>query len=272
MQPATSGLEQMKQKMRDTWMAGDFGQVAKYSERHAEEFVNRLRISPQMQILDVACGTGNLAIPAARKGAGVIGSDIATNLLDQARRRAAEEGLQVTFEEADAEQLPYADAQFDLVMSMFGAMFAPHPDQVAAELSRVCRSGGTLAMANWTPSGFVGETFRLGTKYVAPPEGLQPPVLWGDEKVVRERLGPYTSKIETTQRPFKMDFPFPPGDVVQFFRRYFGPIQMAFSRLDETQQAAYAVDLEKHWSDHNKGPAGQTLVDAEYLEVIAIRK
>ena len=155
MQPAQSGLDQLKQRMKGTWMAGDFGQIARYSAKAAEEFVDRLNVKPGMQVLDVACGTGNLAIPAARKGASLHGADIATNLIEQARQRAASEGLHATFQEGDAEDLPYPDASFDLVMTMFGAMFAPRPERVAAELTRVCRPGGVVAMANWTPEGLV---------------------------------------------------------------------------------------------------------------------
>src|SRR5690349_17875140 len=197
MQSAVAGLEQLKQRMRGTWMAGDFGQIARYSAQGAEEFVSRLPISPKMRVLDVACGTGNLAIPAARKGADVTGIDIAPNLLEQARARAAEEGLKATFEEGDAERLPYPDAHFDVVMSMFGAMFAPRPEQAASELARVCRPGGIIAMANWTPEGFVGQMFALSARYVPPPQGIPAPVLWGKENTVRERLGPYASNIGT---------------------------------------------------------------------------
>ena len=142
-------IEQLKRGMQATWMAGDFGQIAKYSEKGAEEFVGRLDIRPECKVLDVACGTGNLAIPAARLGAKVVGVDIAPNLLDQARRRASAEGLNATFEEGDAERLSAKNGEFDLVMTMFGAMFAPRPEQVASELIRVCRPGGTIAMANW---------------------------------------------------------------------------------------------------------------------------
>ena len=262
-------FEQLKQRMRGTWMAGDFGQIAQYSAKGAEEFVDRLPISHGMRVLDVACGTGNLAIPAARQGAQVTGVDIAPNLLQQARQRAAAENLPATFDEGDAEQLPYPDAQFDLVMSMFGAMFAPRPERVSSELARVCRSGGTIAMANWTPEGFVGKTFRLTAQYVPPPEGVPAPVLWGVENVVKERLGRYTSKIETARRALIFDYPLPPKEVVQFFRTYFGPTQMAFSRLDAAGQSALAADLEKLWIEYNKGENGRTLVSAEYLEVMA---
>ena len=271
MQSAVAGLEQLKQRMRGTWMAGDFGQIARYSAQGAEEFVSRLPISSNTRVLDVACGTGNLAIPATRKGADVTGIDIAPNLLEQARSRAAEEGLKATFEEGDAEQLAHPDSSFDVVMTMFGAMFAPRPEKVASELARVCRSGGLVAMANWTPEGFVGKMFALSSQHVPPPEGIPAPVLWGNEKMVRERLGKYASKIMTTRRTLSFDYPFPPKHVVQFFRDYFGPTQVAFSRLDPAGQAAFAADLEKLWSEHNKGGEGRTSISAEYLEVIATR-
>jgi SAM-dependent methyltransferase len=271
MQPAPAGLEQLKQGMRRTWMAGDFGQIARYSAPSAEAFVDRLNIQAGMRVLDVACGTGNLAIPAARKGAHVSGVDIAPNLLEQARQRAATESLQAAFEEGDAEQLRFADADFDVVMSMFGAMFAPRPERVAVELTRVCRPGGRIAMANWTPSGFIGKVFGLGARYIPPPEGIPAPIQWGDESIVRQRLGPYASKVQTTPRTADFDFPFPPNEVVNFFREYFGPTKVAFTRLDAATQAAYAADLETLWREHNQASDGRTLIRAEYLEVVATR-
>ncbi len=271
MQPAEDGLERLKQGMRRTWTAGDFGQVARYTARCAEEFVDRLEIQRGMRVLDVACGTGNLAIPAARKGAQVSGVDFAANLLEQARQRAAAEGLQASFEEGDAEQLRYADAQFDVVMSMFGAMFPPRPEQVAAELARVCRAGGRIAMANWTPGGFIGQVFALGARYIPPPEGIPAPVLWGDEAVARQRLGRYATEVRTTRRTADFDFPFPPHEVVAFFREYFGPTKVAFSRLVPAEQAKYATDLEKLWRQHNQASGGRTLVRGEFLEVVAVR-
>jgi ubiquinone/menaquinone biosynthesis C-methylase UbiE len=264
-------FEQLKQRLRSTWMAGDFGQIAQYAAKGAEEFVNRLAISPGMRVLDIACGTGNLALPAARRGAQVTGVDIAPNLVEQARQRAAAQGLPATFEEGDAEQLPYPDAQFDLVMSMFGAMFAPRLERVSSELARVCRPGGSIVMANWTPEGFVGKTFSLTSHYVPPPQGIPAPVLWGVENVVKERLGRYASKIETARRVITFDYPLSPKQVVQFFRDYFGPTQAAFSKLDAAGQSALAAGLEKLWCEHNKGESGRTSVSAEYLEVIATR-
>jgi ubiquinone/menaquinone biosynthesis C-methylase UbiE len=264
-------LELLKQRMRDTWMAGDFGQIAQYSAKGGEEFVTRLAISRGMRVLDVACGTGNLAVPAARTGAQVTGVDIAPNLLEQARQRAAGQGLLATFEEGDAEQLAYPDGQFDVVMSMFGAMFAPRPERVSSELARVCRQGGTIAMANWTPEGFVGKMFSLTSRYVPAPSGIPSPVLWGIEEVAKERFAAYATKTEAVRRAIIFDCPFPPKQVVQFFRDYFGPTQMAFSRLDAAGQSALAAELEKLWSEHNRGEQERTLVSAEYLEVVATR-
>lgn len=271
MQPAPAGIEQLKQRMRGTWMAGDFGQIARYSEKAAEDFVSRLSLQPGTRVLDVACGTGNLAIPAARAAGRVWGADIAPNLLLQAQKRAEAENLPATFEEGDAEQLPYPDAHFDVVMSMFGAMFGPRPDKVAAELARVCRPGGRIAMANWPPDGFVAKQFAVGNRYSPPPEGIPAPVLWGEEQVVRQRLGPYASEIRTVRRTVDFDFPFPPDAVVQFFREHFGPTQVAFARLEPVRQVAYAADLESLWRQHNQAGNGRTVVQGEYLEVVATR-
>jgi SAM-dependent methyltransferase len=271
MQPSPSGLDELKRRMRAGWMAGDFGQIARYSAPAAEAFVDRLKIPASARVLDVACGTGNLSIPAARQAAQVRGIDIAPNLLDQARQRATAESLEATFEEGDAEQLPYPDAQFDLVMSMFGAMFGPRPEVVAAELARVARPGGRIAMANWTPDSFVARQFALGNHYVPPPEGVPPPILWGKEDVVRHRLGSYTSEIQMSRQTIEFRFPFPPHEVAEFFRQYFGPTQLAFSRLDPNDQAAYAADLEGLWREQNEAKDGTTIVRTEYLEVIATR-
>ena len=267
----TAGFAQLKNGLRATWMAGDFGRIAEYSTKAAEEFVDRLNIVAGMKVLDVACGTGNTAIPAARKGAQVIGVDIAPNLLEQARRRAAVQGLTVSFDEGDAESLPYADAQFDLVISMFGGMFAPRPEQVAAELTRVCRSGGVVAMANWTPGSFAGQMFALTASYVPPPEGIPPPVLWGKAEVVQKRFAVTTTHVETVLRTIDTEFPFEPHVVVELFREYFGPTQMAFSRLDPTRQVEYATEMEHLWRQNNTLDNGNTKISNEYLEVIATR-
>lgn len=270
MQTTSPELAELKSRMKATWMAGDFGQIANFTAREAEDFVRRIGISPQAKILDVACGTGNTAIPAARAGASVTGVDIAPNLLEQARDRAASEHLTVTFQEGDAEDLPFDDNSFDVVLTMFGAMFAPRPDRVAAELIRVCKPGGLIAMANWTPQGFVGKSFQI-TATMVPPPPVPPPVLWGDENVVKQRLGHGAAKVTCTRQNARFNYPFSPEEMVQFFRRYFGPTQTAFSRLDETGQAGFAAKLEALWTEHNQAKDGTTAVDAEYLDVRVIR-
>ena len=169
MQTLTPDFAKLKSGMKATWMAGDFGQIANFTAAEAANFVERIGIKAGDKVLDVACGTGNTAIPAAKAGASVTGVDIATNLLEQAEKRAAAEGVNVRFEEGDAEELPYGDESFDVVVTMFGAMFAPRPERVAAELIRVCKPGGVIAMANWTPQGFVGKSFQITAKLVPPP-------------------------------------------------------------------------------------------------------
>jgi SAM-dependent methyltransferase len=266
-------IGQVKNSMRAAWMAGDFGVVAKTIAGSAEAFVSRIVIPSGARVLDVACGTGNLAIPIARSGAVVTGIDIAPNLLVQARERAASENLAVTFDEGDAEDLPYA-TEFDAVVSMFGAMFAPRPELVASELARVLRPGGLLAMANWNPASFSGRMFQLSARHVPPPPGIAPPVLWGDDVTVRQRLAPYFRDIATELIPVDFDLPANPAGVVAFFRQYFGPTQVAFNRLDEAGQAAFAADLELLWSTANAaaGDPNRTLVHNEYLQVTATRK
>ena len=271
MESASSQFAQLKSAMKTTWMSGDFGEVAKYAAREGEIFVSRLSLTPGQHVLDVACGTGNATIPAARTGAQVIGVDIATNLLDQARQRAAAEKLPVKFQEGDAEELPFADAEFDVVMSMFGAMFAPRPERAAAQLLRVTKPGGLVAMANWTPEGFVGKSFRVTSKISPPPSGIQPPVLWGDEQVVKQRFTGGVSSLTTTRRPMQFQFPFPPKEVVAFFRKYFGPTAAAFSRLDAAGQTQLAQALETLWIENNKSKDGGTVIESEYLEVRAVR-
>ena len=268
---ATSELAALKTRLRATWIAGDFGQIAKYYTDGAEAFVTRLKLEPGTKLLDVACGTGNLALPAARAGAVVTGVDIAPNLLEQARENARREGLNVQFDEGDVEALTYNDASFEMVATMFGAMFAPRPELVAAELKRVCRPGGVIAMANWTPTGFIGKMFKTMTSHVAPPAGMPSPVLWGVEETVRERFGEGISKLEATPQNIHWVFPFSPAEVVEHFRLYYGPTQKAFGLLDENGQLALREDLEKLWTENNQGTDGTTVVDAEFLEVRAVR-
>ena len=270
-QSQISEMDALKAKLRATWISGDFGQIAKFLETEAEKFINRLGLTPGSKVLDVACGTGNLSLPAARLGANVTGVDIAPNLVEQARANAAREGLQAQFDEGDAEALPYDDASFDTVVTMYGAMFAPRPEVVASELLRVTKPGGRIAMGNWTPAGFIGQMFKAVGAHVTPPAGMASPVLWGKDDVVRERFAGGASNIETTPRIVKFAFPFSPAEVVEHFRVYYGPTNKAFGALDENNQAALRKDLEELWTKHNDATDGTTSVDCEYLEVVATR-
>jgi SAM-dependent methyltransferase len=266
-------LQQIKDSMRSMWIAGDFGVVAKTVATAADDFATRLAVPDGAGVLDVACGTGNVAIPLARQGAIVTGVDIAPNLLAQARERAAAENLTARFDEGDAEKLPYADASFDVVVTMFGAMFAPRPQLVAYELARVLKPGGRLVMANWNPASFSGEMFKVSSRHAPPPPGIVPPVLWGDEATVRERLAHNFANIQTELIPIDFILPTNPAGAVAFFRKYFGPTQVAFSRLDEAAQAAFAADLESLWATANVAPdaTNHTLIRNEYLQVTATR-
>jgi len=264
-------MESLKTRLKSMWMAGDFGQIANVIQAGADEFIASLGLKPGNRVLDVACGSGNLAIPAARTGARVTGVDIATNLLEQARARAEAEGLTIQFDEGDAESLPYDDAAFDVVITMFGAMFAPRPELVSSELVRVCEPGGLIAMANWTPAGHIGQMFKITGKHVPPPPTMPSPIKWGDEETVRERLTNGITDLKLTSRMCAFKFPFSPAEVVEFFRMYYGPTQRAFGALDENAQSALRKDLEQLWSDNNQATDGTTHVDAEYLEVLGTR-
>ncbi|MGQ0604108.1 MAG: class I SAM-dependent methyltransferase [Anaerolineales bacterium] len=269
----TPEMESLKTRLKATWMAGDYGVFAKYLEPGALEFLVRLNLAPGTRMLDVGCGAGQIAIPAARAGVNVTGVDIAANLMEQARARAATEGLTVRFDEGDAEMLPYDDAAFDVVVSLIGAMFAPRPERVAAELVRVCQPGGRIVMANWTPTGFIGQMFKVNGKHVPPPALMPSPVLWGDEATVRERFNTAggIAELALTRRHYPLQYPFGVADVVEYFRTYYGPTQRAFAALEAEGQAALRRDLEQLWAAHNRATAGATQVESEYLEVQAVR-
>ena len=266
-----SDMHTLKSKMRTTWMAGDFGKIAESIESHARDLIQRLHVTPGTRVLDVACGTGNVAIPAAEAGADVTGVDLASNLLEQARKRAEHEGVQATFDEGDAEDLPYDDASFDLVVSMYGAMFAPRPERAAAEMVRVTRPGGRIAMTNWVPTSFIAEFAKATAKHVPPPEGVPSPLLWGDEATVRERFADGIDGLELTRVVVPLAYPFAVEETVEHYRTYYGPTQRAFDALDEEGQAALKRDLERVWDEHNQADDGSTYVESEYLQVVATK-
>jgi SAM-dependent methyltransferase len=263
-------IDELKTRLRATWTAGDFGQIARSYSPGAREFVDRLNVSAGHRVLDVACGTGNLAVPAAQHGAQVTGIDIAPPLLEQARAQAR--GLSVDFLEGDAEKLPFADESFDVVMSMFGAMFAPRPELVSQELLRVCKRGGRIALACWTPAGFVGQMFKLTAARVPPPAGMPSVLLWGDPDTVQQRLGAGCSELRFENRKIRLAFDNLEGRaLIDFWRDYYGPTQKAFGALDAAGQEMLASDLQKLWADNNQASGGGTAVEAEYLATLGVR-
>jgi len=266
----SSDVETVKNRLKKIWMAGDYDRFSRHMETGAREFYERLQVAPGCRLLDVGCGSGQLALMAAKDGLDVTGVDIASNWVERARARAQAEGLPARFEEADAEALPFEDASFDVVASLIGAMFAPRPDLVAKELLRVCGPGGTIAMANWTPEGFIGQMFKAVSKFIAP-SGMPSPVLWGDEATVRERLGKGLSDLSLVRRQYSFSYPFPPSEVVELFRLYYGPTNQAFASLDVDGQERLRRELEALWSSQNRAGRDCTTVFAEYLEVIGIR-
>ncbi|HLY43191.1 MAG TPA: methyltransferase domain-containing protein [Terracidiphilus sp.] len=268
--PNINDIEALKARLKSTWMTGNYDIFSRYLEPDALLFFRRIGVQPGQRLLDVGCGAGQLALIAARADALATGCDIATNWLEKARERAAAEQLNVSFEEGDAESLPYADAQFDVVTSLVGAMFAPRPNLVAAELVRVCKPGGTIAMANWTPQGFVGQMFKIISRFIAP-NGMPSPTLWGDQATVHERLREGIVDLRCTYRFYQFEYPFPPDVVVEFFREHYGPMSRAFASLSADGQEQLRQELVALWTANNRSEGRGTLVDAEYLEVIGTR-
>jgi SAM-dependent methyltransferase len=266
-------FDAIKARLKATWMDGDYAHFATYMEPGARQILAGWELHPGERLLDVACGAGQTAIPAAQRGLQVHGIDIAGNLIGHARRRAAREGLSARFDEADAEQLPFADASFDVVISLIGAMFAPRPEQAAGELARVCRPGGRLYMVNWTPAGMVGQMFKTVAAQVPPPAGVPSPVLWGDEDAVSRRLADHFRDIRLTRKTYPAwRYPFSASEVVDFFRTNYGPVKRAVDALDTAAQRALHTGLEAVFCAHNSAADGSVELRAEYLEVAAIRR
>lgn len=267
----TTDIAALKARLKATWMDGNYDYFSRFMESSATEFLDRLAVPAGASLLDVACGSGQLALIASRRGARVTGVDIASNSIVAARERAASEGLDARFDEGDAEDLPYDEGIFDVVATIYGAMFAPRPELVASELCRVCRPAGTIAMANWTREGFIGQMFKTIARFIAPP-GMPSPLLWGDEAVVRERFGNDVSDLRLTRVVYRFDYPFGPAAVVEFFRQNYGPATRAFGALAPAEQAALGGELVDLWASRNQAvEPDRTIVDAEYLEVVATR-
>lgn len=267
----TPEMSALKARLKSTWESGDYGVFAKYLEPGALEFFDRLGLASGTKLLDVACGAGQLTIPAAKRGLEVTAIDLAQNLVEQAKERAKAEGLDVDIRQADAEDLPFPDASFDAVMSLIGSMFAPRPELVAAEMTRVCRPGGRIIMGNWTPAGHIGQMFRIIGKHVPPPPIFPSPLQWGDEEIIRERFGSGVRDLKITRYHYPFRYPFGPSEVVDFFIEWYGPTLRAYASLDETGKAAFRSDLIALWLGNNLAIDGTTHVEAEYVEVIGTK-
>ncbi|HZI30641.1 MAG TPA: class I SAM-dependent methyltransferase [Gemmatimonadaceae bacterium] len=262
----------LTERSRRVWGAGDYDRISAGFREGAEWFVARRSFQPRQIVLDVACGSGNLTIPAARTKAYVTGLDLVPSLLAKAELWARSEGLSVALDEGNAEDLPYADAQFDVVMSMFGVMFAARPEKVVAELARVTRPGGQVVLANWTRSAFIGKMLAMHVARVAPPAGVPSPLAWADEEVLRSRFDERTWRLTTTVRALTFRYPYSPAGTAELFRAAYGPTVRTFEALDENQRALFAEELAAHWTAHNRAGDGSTEVEAEYLEVLAVRR
>ena len=264
-------LQAIKGRQQATWSAGDYARVGNVILLTAELLCEAVDLRGGQRVLDVAAGSGNAALAAARRFADVTATDYVPALLEEARKRAAAEGLTLAFQEADAERLPFPDASFDAVLSTFGAMFAPDHEQVARELLRVCRPGGKIGMTNWTPEGYLGDFFRTMGRHVPPPAGLRSPMLWGSEDHLRRLFGDGVSDLAVTRRLFAWRQRSPRA-WIDFFRAYYGPTLKAFASLDGARQDQLVADLEALIQRHNVAGDGTMVVHAEYLEVVAVRR
>jgi len=264
--PTLNAMTQLKAGLKTTWMTGNYDVFSRYMEPDAQIFYRRIGVERGQQFLDVGCGAGQLALIAARARARATGCDISTNWLERARERATLERLNVRFEEGDAEALPYKDGQFDVVASLIGAMFAPQPDLAAAEMLRVCRPGGTIAMANWTPDGFIGAMFRTVGRRVPPPAGLRAPVEWGSEARLRELFG---DRIRIVPRTFVFRFASPAA-FADYFKTYYGPTVKAFEALGDDGKALHD-DLVELAERHNVATDGTAKLPAAYVRVLVDR-
>ena len=268
----SSNDDALTERSRRIWSSGDYDRIAGGFRDEAEAFVARRRLRPEQRVLDAACGSGNLTIPAARTGAAVTGIDLVGNLVVAAAQWASRDGVSITLDTGNVEELPYADGQFDVVMSMFGVMFASRPDRVVAELARVTRSGGQVALANWTRKGFIGRLLALHAAVVPPPAGIPSPLLWADEDVLRERFDARDWDLTTTRHTLTFRYPHTPAGTAELFRGAYGPTVRTFDALDVDGRAAFAADLLDHWLWHQRGPDKSTEVDSEYLEIVAVRR
>jgi ubiquinone/menaquinone biosynthesis C-methylase UbiE len=262
-------LTAVKSQQQKTWSAGDYAVVGATLQIVGERLCEAADLLPGQDVLDVATGNGGTAIAAARRFCDVTGVDYVAGLLVRARERAAAEGFAITFDEGDAEGLPYGDASFDAVVSTFGAMFTADQQRCAAELLRVCRPGGVIALANWTPDGFIGQLFKTIGAHKPPPAGVASPALWGTAAHLRQLFGAGIVDLRTEPREFV--FRYRSADhFLDVFRTYYGPMLKTFEAIDDNAREALAGDLRKLLDDHNTS-SGHLVIPSEYLEVVATR-
>jgi ubiquinone/menaquinone biosynthesis C-methylase UbiE len=267
-QPDLQAVTQVQQQI---WSKGDFAMVANLVYHPAEKLAEALDLVPDEHVLDVASGSGNAALAAARRTWGnVVSSDYVPALLERGRERAAAERLEIEFVEADAQDLPFADASFDVAISIYGAMFAPDQEKTAAELLRVVKPGGRIGMGNWCPDGAVGTMFQTISKHAPPPPGLDSPLLWGTEERLRELFGDGISELRVERRRSRQAFRSP-DHYLEFFRAYFGPIKTAFEQVGADGEEALAADLRAYLEEVNTAGDRALVIEPEYLQVVAIR-
>lgn len=264
---AAPNFAAIKTRQQATWTAGDYGRLGVTLQIVGESLCEAVDLRAGEQVLDVAAGNGNASLAAARRFAQVTSTDYVQALLDQGRERAAVERLPIEFQVADAEQLPFQDGRFDVVLSSFGVMFTPDQERAASELLRVTRAGGRLGLANWTPDGFLGSVFKVVGKHVPPPAGIKPPPLWGTEPRLVELFGPSAADIRVVRKQFMFRYRSA-AHWLEVFETYYGPILKALEALDANGQAALRGDLTELLERSNRGGPNTLLVPADYLEVV----
>lgn len=268
---ATPDLAAIKQRQQATWSSGDYHMIGTQILIVSELLIEALDVHSTERVLDVATGSGNAALAAARRGCPVVGLDYVPALLERARRRAEAEGLEAEFVEGDAEALPFDDGSFDVVCSVFGSMFAPNQEQTASELARVCRPGGRIGIVAHTPEGFIGQLFKTNGKHVPPPAGLRSPLQWGTEERLRELLGDAIAELRVEKRHYVFRYRSPEA-YLEYWRRYYGPTLKAFEAVGEAGRAALETDLLDLIARFNRAEDGTMAVPNEYLEAVIVRR
>ncbi|MBT3065005.1 MAG: class I SAM-dependent methyltransferase [Candidatus Thiodiazotropha sp.] len=257
----------IKSKQQATWGAGDYGRVGVTLQITGEQLCEAMDVHSGQSLLDVAGGNGNASLAAARRFCKVVSTDYVGELLEQSRIRAQAEGLAIEYREADAEALPFEEGSFDNVTSTFGVMFSPNQAQAANELQRVCRTGGTIGLANWTPESFIGQLFKTVGRYLPPPAGVESPAAWGTEAFLQRHFGSLAKEIRIQRRHFNFRY-HSPDHWLDVFSTYYGPTLKAFQALDETEAQSLRDDILQLIGRYNRAGNGAMVVPSEYLEVV----